>query len=71
MTLNQYYSKRGARGIKALAKVVGCHYVYLYQCRVGLRKPSPDLARRLNDATRGGLTLYDLRPDIWKKKGAQ
>ncbi|WP_114154698.1 hypothetical protein [Chromobacterium haemolyticum] len=49
---------------KALAEAAGTDHVYLYQCGAGLRKPSPDLCRRIVKADPRFL-LSDLRPDIW------
>lgn len=48
----------------ALAVKVGKCSQYLWQCSVGLRRPSWRLSRQLVAAD-GRLTLHELRPDVW------
>lgn len=38
---------------KSLAKQCGKSHRYLYQCAVGIRQPSPDLAKRIMRADPG------------------
>lgn len=63
MTLKDYLETADA---KALAKAAGTKRVYLTHLAHGHRKPSVKLAQRIAAATRGRVSLSDLRPDIWK-----
>ena len=54
---------RGAAEI--MAAKAGTTYDYLIQLAGKHRQPSPDLARKLVKASRGKLTLSELRPDLW------
>lgn len=56
---------------KLLAKAVGSSPAYLYQVATGRRKASPQLARRINKATCGAVSLHSLRPDVWLKEDTQ
>lgn len=49
---------------EALAKKVGSSVGYFYQIAGGHKKPGPKLCRKLV-AAEPGLTLPELRPDIW------
>lgn len=67
MTLKKFFRKFGRAGELILAERVKTHPVYLYQCRMAKRRPSPKLVQRLIKASDGVLTKHGLRPDIWKK----
>ena len=56
--------------IQGLAKLVKCHYLYLYQVAKG--SCSAGLAKKIEKATRAMdarrvVRKHELRPDIWKK----
>lgn len=52
---------------KALAEKCGTSPEYLWQVATGwrARKPSVDLARKIEEATAGAVTRAELRPDIF------
>lgn len=49
----------------ALAKAAGTKPVYLSQLVHGHRKPSVKLTKKIEAATKGAVTRFDLRPDIF------
>lgn len=57
--LSDIYKKEGASVLGVLHKKTGANKKYLYQIAVGLRKPSPALARKLVSADKR-LTLEGL-----------
>ena len=65
MNLQQYFSEE-PRGAKIeMARFLGISAEWmskLIACKV---KPSPVLARRIEDATQGLVTRKDLRPDLF------
>lgn len=65
MDLNTYFKEKGRRG--ELAASLGLSAAYLWQLASGWdeRKPSPQLALRIEEATGGDVTRHDLRPDIF------
>lgn len=63
MTLKDYLENADP---EALAKAAGTKRVYLTHLAYGHRKASVKLAQRIVAATRGRVSLSDLRPDIWK-----
>ncbi|MDR5867956.1 helix-turn-helix domain-containing protein [Halomonas koreensis] len=50
---------------EALAERAGTSVAHLWQLAGGHRRASLELAKRLEDASRGGLTIEGLRPDIF------
>lgn len=50
-----------------LAKAVGANPQYLWQAATGWRgrRPSAELARKIEDATCGIVTIAEMRPDLW------
>lgn len=50
-----------------LARAVGSDPQYMWQLVTGWRgkRPSPELARRIESATNGAVSRYELRPDIF------
>lgn len=50
---------------EALAERAGTSVAHLWQLAGGHRKASLELAKRLEDASRGALTIEGLRPDIF------
>ena len=65
MDARKFIDKYGKDEATRVAESAGSRYVYLTQIASGHRKPSPKLARRLVEVSKGRLTLRDLRPDIW------
>lgn len=65
MDLKTYISDTGRKD--ALALALNSSGQYLWQIANGWRnrKPSPQFARRVFEATGGQVTLHELRPDIW------
>lgn len=65
MNLSEYIGDSTRR-----AKLVGdlqTSPIYLWQLATGwrARKPSPQMAMRIERATAGAVSLSELRPDIW------
>jgi hypothetical protein len=65
MTLRTYLDKLDGEQLAVFAHDSRTKVAYLAQLKGGHRKPGPALARRLVAASRGGLTLADVRPDLW------
>lgn len=53
---------------KKLADAVGTIPAYIYQIATRRRKPSPQLAKRIHEATCGAVSLHSLRPDVWAEE---
>lgn len=66
LTFSEYFSKLTDGQLDRLAAHAKTKPVYLYQLAKGIRRPSPDLARRLHAATGKRVSLHALRPDIWE-----
>jgi hypothetical protein len=65
MDVKTYLKETDRALAEAVAARAGTTYDYLIQLAGQHRKPSPDLARKLVKASRGKLTLGELRPDLW------
>jgi len=65
-----FLKKVGKSGAEKVARDAGSNYVYFSQIAYGHRRPSPELARRLVDASGGELSLSELRPDLWSGQSA-
>lgn len=65
MELRDFIADRHRRD--SLATACGTTPDYLWQVATGWRgrKPSPQLARRVHEATHGLVTLQSMRPDIF------
>lgn len=72
MNLSDYFAQGRSRR-RELAAALGMSPEYLWQLASNWkgRKASPDLARRIEDATGGQVTRSDLRPDIWPTEDLQ
>jgi len=46
-TISELYKQEGSPFLNNLHRATGANRAYLYQIAVGLRRPSPELARRL------------------------
>lgn len=53
-----------------VADTAGTSVAYLWQLAGGHRKASLEMAKRLQDASAGALTIEGLRPDIFGSKAA-
>lgn len=64
MDISTYLKTYGYPMATELAKKAGTNLMYLKQIMWGIRKPSAELAIRLEDASHGLLTAYEIRPDL-------
>lgn len=64
-TFRDYYSSLSAAQRTEIANRADTKPIYLYQIAAGLRKPSPDMAKRLHAASGFAVSLHALRPDVW------
>lgn len=62
-TLKQWWKDASAEEREFVARTAGVAVITLYQYGLGTRNPSPAVARKLAAAT--GLTLAQIRPDIY------
>lgn len=67
MKLKPYYLSLDSDGKSQLAKRLKTSKVYLYQLAYGRRRPDWKYAIRIETATDGRVTRYELRPDIFGK----
>jgi len=65
MNANQFIEKFGREEGAAVARLAGTNFVYLQQIAKHHRRPSPALAKQLEEASGGRMTREALRPDIW------
>ena len=66
MTTMQAWLKQAADEERdRVAKAAGTSVGYLYQIAGGHRKASPELCKKLQDATDGVLTVSMIRPDLY------
>ena len=69
MTLKEYFQDKKRGSMVAFAKQAGISKTWLSLMCNGLRKPSPELAGKIEVATKGKVTRKDMRPDIFGKLG--
>ena len=68
MLIKDFIAMFGLDELDVVAKKAGTTLGYLCdQVANGHRKPSPELAKKLAAASKGRITLSDLRPDLWGK----
>ncbi len=65
MDIRSYLAPLDAAQRANVAAAAGTTVAYLTQLAGGHRKASHKLARRLQEATGGAVTVHDLRPDIF------
>lgn len=65
MILQTYLSSLPTGGKARFSEAIGVSSAYLYQMSTGLRPVKPTLARAIQAATNGAVTVHDLRPDIF------
>lgn len=61
-------AKSVAAALVKLGKPGTCNHDYVWQIATGRRQASPILARAIETATKGKVTRYDLREDVFGKK---
>ena len=64
MDIATYLQQYGYPAATVLAQRAGTRLIYLKQIAWGLRRPSAELALRLEHASGGLLAAYELRPDL-------
>ncbi len=64
MNIATYLQQYGYRAAAVLAQRAGTRLIYLKQIAWGLRRPSAELALRMEHASGGLLAAYELRPDL-------
>jgi len=65
MDMKAYWQSLSATEKDALAAALGCNRVYPAQIACGARRPSPMLARRIDEVSGGACTKERLRPDVF------
>lgn len=65
MDINHWWNSTDKPERQRIASECGVRPVYLYQLAIGFRRPSPQLARALEQATGGALRKEALRPDVF------
>ena len=60
-----FYKSNETRTIESVCERAGTNLAYFKQIAYGHRKPSPALARRLEQESEGAMTRRQLRPDIF------
>lgn len=70
MKLKDYLATLTADGKKALAEAAETEVIYLIQIAGGHSTPSPKLAKRIEEASKGAVTRAELRPDVFGEAAA-
>lgn len=70
MELKTYYMQLSPVAREAYAKRVGTTVGHMSQLVNGHRRASPDMARRLCEASGRKVPLSRIRPDIWRRGDA-
>lgn len=70
MNARDFLTKAGTEKAEAVAQKAGTTLGYLQCIAYKNRRPSPELAMRLETASNGAMKRSDLRPDIWGKGNA-
>ena len=65
MTLQEYFSSEPYGAKKEMAVHLGITPTWLGLLLTGARRPSPELAKRIERATQGLVSAHELRPDIF------
>lgn len=65
MNIRTYYDALPVGGRRALADDLGVSPAYLYQMVTGIRPVSATLCRTIERATKGAVTVHELRPDVF------
>lgn len=70
MTLTAYIKNKDRREALALACETSPDYLWQIATHWRGRRAGPDLARKINAATQGRVSLSELRPDLWPSSEA-
>ena len=70
MNAREFLKQYGTEKAEAVAIKAGTTLGYLQCIAYQNRRPSPDLAKKLQSASGGAMKRADLRPDIWGKGNA-
>lgn len=70
MKLKDYLATLSADQKRELATAASTEVIYLIQIAGGHSSPSPKLAKRIEEATKGAVTREDLRPDVFGEAAA-
>ena len=65
MDAKTFYETFGAEEAEKLSIAAGTTLAYFQQIMYGFRKPSHTLTKKLESASDGRISRYDLRPDIY------
>lgn len=65
MDVRDYLKAHDGETVEGVAVKAGTSVAYLRQLSGKHRRPSPELAKKLVQASDGAMTLAKLRPDIW------
>ena len=65
MDAKTFYETFGAEEAEKLSIAAGTTLAYFQQIMYGFRKPSHTLTKKLEFASDGRISRYDLRPDIY------
>ena len=65
MNAKDFLKEYGTEKASAVAKKAGTSLGYIQCIAYKNRRPSPELAMRLEKASKGIIKRADLRPDIW------
>lgn len=69
MTLNEYLEAESLTQ-QQFADLLGVTQGLVSQWARGALRVSADMAKQIEEATSGGLTRSDLRPDLWEPSAA-
>jgi DNA-binding transcriptional regulator YdaS (Cro superfamily) len=67
MNLRQYFKGEPYGSKKEMAQRLGITQTWLGLLISKTRRPSPELAKRIEKMTKGQVTAHDLRPDLFGK----
>lgn len=65
MTLKEYFADEPLGAKTEMADYLGITLTWLGLISRGAKKPSPQLARKIEKATQGLVTAAELRPDVF------
>lgn len=65
MDARTYLKNHSAEAVEQLALLSGTTLAYFKQIAYGARKPSPELAKRIAENSRGLIHRGELRADLW------
>lgn len=68
---NEGTAKRECPILARVAAAAECSAETIYMITMGHKRPSALLSRAIEQATNGGVTRYDLRPDVFGAAPAQ